>query len=179
MKMNKKGFTLVELLACIVVLTIVFGIAMLVTTGSINRARAKKARIHEDNLLEAAITYVYLAKSVCPNGTGTEAMTLMNCITQKCPSDFIIKNNEGNYIVNTRYSASSNPYKNCSVIIKAGDIMEGVNVSRDVNGTLQAGDQELFDGDKTNCNANGYVLVYKDEYGSLESISLTQDICHK
>ena len=179
MKENKNGFTLVELLTAIVILAIVVGIAIAATASSINRARAKKARIHEDNLLEAAVTYAYMAKSVCPNGTSTDATALINCITMKCPSDFIVKNNKGNYIVNSRYKATTNPYKSCSVKIKVSDIMDGVNITRSVNGGLQTGNEELFDGDKKNCNPNGYVLVYKDEFGSLESISLTEDICYK
>ena len=180
--MKKNGFTLIELLGVIIVLGIIVTIATTATMGSIKKAKNKQARIHEDNLLETAVSYVYLAKGTCPNGTITEETTLVNCITQKCPGDFIVKNASGNLIVNTRYSASSNPYKSCSVKIKAGDIMDGVGVTRrydSVNESLERGNQALFDGDKTYCKENGYVLVYKDEYGSLEAISLTTDICRK
>ena len=179
MKENKNGFTLVELLTAIVILAIIIGIAVAASINSINKAKAKKARIHEDNLLETAVTYVYMAKSVCPNGTSDEATTLINCITMNCPSDFIVKNNKGNYIVNSRYESTANPYKSCSITIKASDVMDGVNVTRSVNEGLQTGNQALFDEGKTNCNPNGYILVYKDEFGSLESISLTEDICYK
>lgn len=180
--MKKNGFTLIELLGVIAILAIIGTIATAAVISSVKKARDKQARIHEDNLLETAVSYVYLAKGTCPNGTISEETTLVNCITQKCPSDFITKNASGVLIVNTRYSASSNPYKSCSIKIKAGDIMTGVGTTRrydSANESLERGDQPLFDGDKTYCKDNGYVLVYKDEYGSLEAISLTANICRK
>lgn len=179
MKRNKNGFTLIELLAVIVVLAIVLTFGVMGAKLAIDRANEKKARIHEDNLLDVAQSYVYMAKKACPNGHGSEAMLLINCITARCPSDFI-NNSEDGYQVNSRYTSNTDPYKSCSITISAGDVMNGVGVTRTYsNESLQIGNQELLDETKSGCNSSGLILVYKDEYGSLDSISLSKDICTK
>lgn len=56
--MNKKGFTLAELLGVIVVLAIIISISGISVVSIINKSRAKVSKEMEDNLKEAAITYV-------------------------------------------------------------------------------------------------------------------------
>ena len=69
--MNKKGFTLVELLGVIVVMGVLLTIAGVSATKLITRSREEKARIEENNLRDTAVSYVKgenirLAK--CPAG---------------------------------------------------------------------------------------------------------------
>lgn len=174
---DKRGFTLTELLLVIVVIAIIIGIASFGTITAIKRAKAKQAKIHEDNLMESAVTYLYLAKRTCPNGYGDEAMNLTNCITMKCPSDFVVKK-DGYYEVNSKYSVDTDPYDSCAIELTASDVMDGIGVNRSFSdGALHAGDTELLDSTKTSCQRDGKVLVYKDQYGSFEAISLTKDIC--
>lgn len=56
--MNKKGFTLAELLGVIVVLAIIISISGISVVSIINKSRLKVSKEMEDNLKEAAITYV-------------------------------------------------------------------------------------------------------------------------
>lgn len=55
--MNKKGFTLTELLGVIVVLAVIIGIAMMASTSIMNKSKIKLYREMEDNLKDVAITY--------------------------------------------------------------------------------------------------------------------------
>jgi prepilin-type N-terminal cleavage/methylation domain-containing protein len=54
--MNKKGFTLVELLAVIVVLSVIIGVASISAISIMNRSTDKTLKEMEDNLIDAAIT---------------------------------------------------------------------------------------------------------------------------
>lgn len=56
--MNKKGFTLTELLGVIVVLAVIIGIAMMASTTIMNKSKIKLYREMEDNLKDAAIDYL-------------------------------------------------------------------------------------------------------------------------
>ena len=56
--MNKKGFTLTELLAVIVVLAIIISIAMMASTSIMNKSKIKLYREMEDNLKDVAIDYL-------------------------------------------------------------------------------------------------------------------------
>ena len=56
--MNKKGFTLVELLATIVVLGLVLVITMTNGFGIFNKAKGSINQIEEDNLIEAAKVFL-------------------------------------------------------------------------------------------------------------------------
>ena len=55
--MNKKGFTLTELLAVIVVLAIIISIAMMSSTSIMNKSKNKLYCEMQDNLKDVAITY--------------------------------------------------------------------------------------------------------------------------
>ena len=56
--MNKKGFTLTELLGVIVVLAVIIGIAMMASTTIMNKSKNKLYREMEDNLKDVAVTYI-------------------------------------------------------------------------------------------------------------------------
>ena len=65
--MNKKGFTLVELLATIVLLSIVMGIAVLGVSSAINKSKEKSEKIFVseiDNVIQSYISYNRLHWSV-------------------------------------------------------------------------------------------------------------------
>ena len=55
--MNKNGFTLVELLATVVILGVLITIASFSATVMINNAKKKAGSLAVTNLKEAAITY--------------------------------------------------------------------------------------------------------------------------
>ena len=55
--MNKKGFTLVELLGVIVVMGVLLTMVGISANGIIKRSRAEKARIEEGNLRDVAVSY--------------------------------------------------------------------------------------------------------------------------
>lgn len=55
--MNKKGFTLTELLGVIVVLAVIVGIAMTSATSIMNKSKVKLYEEMENNLKDVAITY--------------------------------------------------------------------------------------------------------------------------
>ena len=56
--MNKKGFTLVELLATILVLSIIVGIVLISTTGGIGRAKDKTEDIFVKTITDAVDIYL-------------------------------------------------------------------------------------------------------------------------
>lgn len=62
--MRNKGFTLVELLAVIVVLAVLIGIVTTSVAKYINQSRNSAKNINLDNLKDAAISYVLDNKSV-------------------------------------------------------------------------------------------------------------------
>lgn len=56
--MNKKGFTIIELLGVIVVMGIILTMATLSVSKILNQSREARARIEENNLRDSAISYV-------------------------------------------------------------------------------------------------------------------------
>ncbi|MBE6161904.1 MAG: type II secretion system protein [Firmicutes bacterium] len=57
MNLNKKGFTLVELLAVIAVLGIIIGIATMNVISAINKSKSETQKEMIGNLKEAAVSY--------------------------------------------------------------------------------------------------------------------------
>ena len=83
--MNKKGFTLVELLATVVILGVLITIASFSATVMINNAKKKAGAIAVTNLKEAAITYykqnnIKLTK--CNEGFMVDGDNTSSCITK-------------------------------------------------------------------------------------------------
>ena len=62
--MNKNGFTLVELLATVVILGVLITIASFSATAMINNAKKKAGSLAVSNLKEAAITYYKQNKDI-------------------------------------------------------------------------------------------------------------------
>ena len=58
MKKNKKGFTLMELIAVIVVLGIIVGIVILLVRGASNRAKEKAEEVFTESLKDAISIYL-------------------------------------------------------------------------------------------------------------------------
>ena len=54
---KKKGFTLVELLAVVVIISVVLGISYVVYVGVINKSKEKATILAMNNLRQAAIDY--------------------------------------------------------------------------------------------------------------------------
>lgn len=82
--MNKKGFTLVELLATVVILGVLITIASFSATVMINNAKKKAGSLAVTNLKEAAITYykqnnIKLTK--CNEGFMVDGDNTSSCIT--------------------------------------------------------------------------------------------------
>ena len=178
--MNKKGFKLVELLAVLVIMAIMVIISTVAVGALINKSKTKRAAIYEENLLDAAVTYAYLARITCPNNDlGNNVVK--NCFISNCPADFIVRKS-GKPAVNTKYSSTSATYKNCALQITASTIFNGEGINRDYNEgdySVTSKSGELYPEAKERCNASGKILIYKDTYGSIEAISLTSGLCNK
>lgn len=56
--MNKKGFTLVELLATIIIIAVVAGITIPVALGTINKSKKKQEELLVSNIKNAVISFV-------------------------------------------------------------------------------------------------------------------------
>lgn len=83
--MNKKGFTLVELLATVVILGVLITIASFSATVMINNAKKKAGAIAVTNLKEAAITYYKqnnINLSKCNEGFMVDGDNTSSCITK-------------------------------------------------------------------------------------------------
>lgn len=83
--MNKKGFTLVELLATVVILGVLITIASFSATAMINNAKKKAGSIAVSNLKEAAITYYKqnnIKLSKCTAGFMVDGDNTSSCITK-------------------------------------------------------------------------------------------------
>lgn len=72
MKLNKKGFTLVELLATITILGILMGVAVVGVSGSQRKAREKSYAAMESSAFTAAQNYIQRHSSVIPAITAGE-----------------------------------------------------------------------------------------------------------
>lgn len=71
--MNNKGFTLVELLAVIVVLAILVGIGTASVFGAMNKAEERATKIRRESVVEAGEMYGYkLNLTQCSDGFNAE-----------------------------------------------------------------------------------------------------------
>ena len=91
--MNKKGFTLVELLAVIVLLGLILVITMTNGFGIFNKAKSGINQIEEDNLIEAAKVFLVDVDNEFvtnwPTGCTSKDMFLSGCNVEV---DYIINN---------------------------------------------------------------------------------------
>ncbi len=126
MKKNKKGFTLVELLAVIVVLAIIMIIAIPSVMESMNKARKNAFKIYAQKVLNTAMTK-YQADMLTGGTSSTNCYTLTALMKQGTGNykgrvvivsnntdnvDFQLYLSDGNYFVNgATYSALEKDYK--------------------------------------------------------------------
>ena len=94
--MNKKGFTLVELLATVVILGVLITIASFSATMMINNAKKKAGAIAVTNLKEAAITYykqnnIKLTK--CNEGFMVDGDNTSSCINVNTMNVSLLEDN--------------------------------------------------------------------------------------
>ena len=83
--MERKGFTLVELLAVIVLLSLVIIIVATSGFGAFNNAKESINNIEEKNLLEAAKTYlVEIDNELCSTLTASECTDLRTSCLSGC-----------------------------------------------------------------------------------------------
>lgn len=80
--MNRKGFTLVELLATIFILTVVMGIATVSVTSYIKNSQKKGEEIFVDKLSTAIESYLNLEGSKL--GVDKGPYSFKKCLTSKC-----------------------------------------------------------------------------------------------
>ncbi len=83
MKKNQKGFTLVELLATIIVLAIVVGITVPLTLSGINRSKEKGLKILVKNITEATRNYATecgYSEEMCSSADANKIVTLSELV---------------------------------------------------------------------------------------------------
>ncbi len=121
---NKKGFTLVELLAVIAILGILATISVVAVERTLNNSKNKATEIQEELINDAARAYAADNLSTCKNGCSVSIQDLINDgyiddkegIENRTALIHIIKNNNnyivsapdsnGNYIFNFAYTGS-------------------------------------------------------------------------
>lgn len=91
--MNRKGFTIIELLAVIVILAIIGGIGIVSFNGAVNKSKENSLKLQYESIEKTAKTYCqkHLLDEITPSETCTN--TGKNCCT-KVPGE-----NEVCYIV--------------------------------------------------------------------------------
>lgn len=92
--MNNKGFTLVELLAVLIILTAIMGVAIPSISSSLERTKAKQDKAKEDMLLSYAEEYVTDHKNAVYSKSNPCHITLA-MLSDYLP-DGEIKNADGN-----------------------------------------------------------------------------------
>lgn len=77
-KKNNKGFTLVELLVVLVILTVIMAIAIPSITSTLERSKEKERNSKIKLIESAAEIYVDKNKNIFPNGGRVSVQTLVN-----------------------------------------------------------------------------------------------------
>lgn len=113
--MNKKGFTLTELLGVIVVLAVIVSIAGISAVSIMNKSKNKLYREMEDNLKDVAVTYILTEYSLTDrtsnnikNAKCVKSGNKINC-TGKCSETVSVDTlkNEGLFEDNDNYCKGS------------------------------------------------------------------------
>jgi len=76
-EMNKKGFTLSELLGVVVVLAIIIGVAMMSTTTIMNKSKNKLYSEMEETLKDVTVTYI-ISSNNSISGTNNTSDSIKN-----------------------------------------------------------------------------------------------------
>ena len=84
--MNKKGFSLIELLAVITILAIIMGVAAIAYTAYINKARDKVFETYMDDMHEASVMY-FISNTLVNNGSRRLSLSDLNIATINNPKN--------------------------------------------------------------------------------------------
>lgn len=85
MKMNNKGFSLIELLAVVAILGVVGGIATMGILSTIDKSNNKSEKIFVEQVSRAIDDYLDLNKITNPTG---ETYTFIKCENSECSSSY-------------------------------------------------------------------------------------------
>lgn len=128
MRINNKGFTLVELLAVIVILAIILAIAVPTISSLINSSSIKAYQSNEKMMVKAAKTYMSTNESLYPSNIGdTTEVTLNQLQVDNYISSITLSGSSCNgYVLITKVDTNNYSYKpnlNCSqnIATKAED----------------------------------------------------------
>ena len=137
--MNKKGFTLVELLATLVVLAIIVGIVLISATGSLGKTKEKTEDVFVKTLKDALDIYI-----------DSDARSL-NFDTQICTIDKTHRT--GVKVYKTNKDKNGNALTFMNVINSSYQPIANSDMHNPANkGT-----------NKYQCNTNGTLSIYRDE----------------
>ena len=114
MKLNKKGFTLVELLAVVVILVLIVSIAIPTITSTLERQKEKKVTNEQELLASAAELYLTENAATLNYKSGSTCSVHINDLIAK---DYISKNNISN-IENTCFIYEDGKYKKTGTCTK-------------------------------------------------------------
>lgn len=110
--MNNKGFTLVELLAVLIILTVIMGVAIPSISSSLERTKAKQKKAKEDMLLSYAEEYVTDHKNAVYNSQFNPCHITLDMLSDYLPEGGM-KDADNNdikgYIKFTRPDPKNNP----------------------------------------------------------------------
>ena len=143
-RLNKKGFTLVELLAVIVVLAVLVLIATTAVVPRMNRARKEAFKTEVSTIYNAALEYFAMSELTATPATCADYSKLVpDYLAAKGLSGYQIKikkaeDNNGNIIEN-KYDITIDDGKNYRVALTETDLGTNVadtDVVDHVNGTL-------------------------------------------
>lgn len=144
--MNNKGFTLVEMLAVVFILSIVMGIGYYGVTGAINKSKTKSEAIFVEKLSDAIDEYIDLkGKDLEETGTSYD---FKKCYLSNC------------------YDEDSESYVEGSYYEVEAMLLEEVDIRDLVDAKLLNEEDIVNPSNKINCLNNGknpVVKIYKDD----------------
>lgn len=150
--MNRKGFTLVELLAVIVVLAILAVVATPNIINLLNHSKKNTTEIVLNNLRDAATGYV------------KEQVSLKKINLSSC-----------NFEINDKQTADNNTNYRMSINNNKTEIKSNVGKGSQCVAAIQINALEMngiFDDKDNSCNKTSYVYVYKYNNGNYTDIKV-------
>lgn len=127
--MNNKGFTLVEVLATIVIVAIISGIATITYTSFVKKSRDRVFSSYEDTMHAEASYYFFLDTSRLPRDTETKRVSLSDLQIEAiknplnsndlCTNSYVdVTRNDVNGVISLTYNVClkcSSGYDNCRI----------------------------------------------------------------
>jgi prepilin-type N-terminal cleavage/methylation domain-containing protein len=153
-KLNNNGFTLVELLAIIVVLAVIMLMAVQAVIPTLNKARMQSFALEAQTAIEATQTYLMNNSLLGSSDVSFPTTTTPVCVTIKSLVDagLFEAKNAGNYVGGIEVTKSGNNYlykvylTNGKYYIDGGGVKDGANVSLEVDDGVNG---DVIGGDKT------------------------------